>query len=138
MKRNCIMLLICIFISSHFIGCNLFKPKEKDWKPVTPQKKAVVHVVKYDGETLDIISKWYTGDTLNKNILAESNPSISLSELLPGDKIFIPNEILKNRSPDPGLKAQEIEDKNEWTKEKIIEKALTITSDKGPDGDFDD
>ena len=33
---------------------------------------------------------------------------------------------------------QKIEDKNEWTKEKIIEKALTITSDKGPDGDFDD
>ncbi len=48
------------------------------------------------------------------------------------------DEILKNRSPDPGLKAQKIEDKHEWTKEKIVEKALTITSDKGPDGDFDD
>ena len=48
------------------------------------------------------------------------------------------DEILKNRSHDPGLNAQKIEDKNEWTKEKIIEKALTITSDKGPDGDFDD
>ena len=48
------------------------------------------------------------------------------------------DEILKTRSHDPGLKAQTIEDKNEWTKEKIIEKALTITSDKGPDGDFDD
>jgi fructose/tagatose bisphosphate aldolase len=48
------------------------------------------------------------------------------------------DEILKNRSPDPGLKAQKIEDKNEWTKEKIVEKALTITSDKGPDGNFDD
>ncbi len=101
MKRSCIMLLICVFISPHFIGCNLFKPKTKNWKPVTPQKKAVVHVVKYDGETLDIISKWYTGDTLNKNKLAESNPSISLSELLPGDKIFIPNEILKTREAMP-------------------------------------
>ncbi len=48
------------------------------------------------------------------------------------------DEILKTRSHDPGLKAQKIEDKNEWTKEKIVEKALTITSDKGPDGDFDD
>ena len=26
----------------------------------------------------------------------------------------------------------------EWTEEKIVEKALKITSDKGPDGDFDD
>ena len=47
-------------------------------------------------------------------------------------------QILKTRSHDPGEKAQNIEDKNEWTKEKIIEKALSITSDKGPDGDFDD
>jgi len=48
------------------------------------------------------------------------------------------DEILKNKSHDPGEKAQKIEDKNEWTKEKIIEKASKITSDKGPDGDFDD
>jgi fructose-bisphosphate aldolase, class II len=48
------------------------------------------------------------------------------------------NEILKTRSHDPGKNAQNIENQNEWTKEKIIEKALKITSDKGPDGDFDD
>ena len=51
---------------------------------------------------------------------------------------IIIEEILKNRSHDPGKKAKNIEDKNEWTKEKIIEKASKITSDKGPDGDFDD
>ena len=48
------------------------------------------------------------------------------------------DEILKNRSHDPGFKAEKIESKSEWTKEKIIEKALNITSDKGPAGDFDD
>ena len=26
----------------------------------------------------------------------------------------------------------------EWTPEKIVERAATITSDKGPEGDFDD
>jgi len=48
------------------------------------------------------------------------------------------DEILKNKSHDPGFKAEKIESEKEWTKEKIIEKALEIDSDKGPDGDFDD
>ncbi|WP_299976590.1 class II fructose-bisphosphate aldolase [Desulfobacula sp.] len=48
------------------------------------------------------------------------------------------DEILKNKSHDPGFKAEKIESKDEWTKEKIIEKASNITADKGPAGDFDD
>ena len=47
-------------------------------------------------------------------------------------------EILKKKSHDPGPNARKIESKDEWTKEKIIEKASLIESDKGPDGDFDD
>ncbi|MDY0131509.1 MAG: class II fructose-bisphosphate aldolase [Desulforegulaceae bacterium] len=48
------------------------------------------------------------------------------------------NEILEKGGHDPGPKASRIEDPNEWTKEKIIEKAKLITSDKGPEGNFDD
>jgi fructose-bisphosphate aldolase, class II len=47
-------------------------------------------------------------------------------------------EILKNQSHDPGFNAEKIESKNDWTKEKIIDSASKITSDKGPEGDFDD
>ncbi len=47
-------------------------------------------------------------------------------------------DILKNRSHDPGPKAGKIEKKSDWTEEKIFEKASKIVSDKGPDGDFDD
>ncbi len=39
---------------------------------------------------------------------------------------------------DPGPKAERIEDPGEWTSEKIVERAKTIESDKGPEGDFDD
>lgn len=46
--------------------------------------------------------------------------------------------ILKAGSYDPGPKAEKIEDPNEWTTEKIIERGKTIDSDKGPEGDFDD
>ncbi len=46
--------------------------------------------------------------------------------------------ILKAGSYDPGPKAERIEDPEEWTTEKIIERAKTIESEKGPEGDFDD
>ncbi len=47
-------------------------------------------------------------------------------------------EILKTGSHDPGPKAKVIENPDNWTREKIIEKAAMITSDKGPEGDFDE
>ncbi len=46
--------------------------------------------------------------------------------------------ILKNKSYDPGFNAKNIESENDWTKENIIDRASKITSDKGPEGDFDD
>lgn len=47
-------------------------------------------------------------------------------------------EILKAGSYDIGPKASKIEDAAEWTEEKIIERAKTLTGDKGPEGDFSD
>ncbi len=46
--------------------------------------------------------------------------------------------ILKAGSFDPGAKVGRIEDPAEWTPEKIVERAASIDSDKGPEGDFDD
>ena len=37
-----------------------------------------------------------------------------------------------------GPKAQRIDDPEEWTTEKIKERAAGLDSDKGPEGDFDD
>ncbi len=47
-------------------------------------------------------------------------------------------DILSCGSYDPGPKAQRIEDPADWTPARIAEKASTITSDKGPAGDYDD
>ncbi len=47
-------------------------------------------------------------------------------------------EIVKAGSYDPGPKAGKIEDPQEWTPEKITERAGAIVSDKGLEGDFDD
>jgi hypothetical protein len=47
-------------------------------------------------------------------------------------------EIISKGSCDPGPKAAQVEDPTEWTEEKLIEKAKSIDSDKGEEGDFDD
>ncbi len=47
-------------------------------------------------------------------------------------------EILRAGTYDAGPKAERIDDPDEWTPEKLVERAGSITSDKGPDGDFDD
>ncbi len=46
--------------------------------------------------------------------------------------------ILETGSYDPGPKGGKIEDVMQWTRDKIVERAASITSDKGPEGDFDD
>ena len=46
--------------------------------------------------------------------------------------------ILANGSHDPGPKAERIESPDEWTPEKIVARAATFATDKGPAGDFDD
>jgi len=46
--------------------------------------------------------------------------------------------LLKAGSEDLGPKAKMIEDPPSWTREKIIERAKTISTDKGPAGNFED
>ena len=48
------------------------------------------------------------------------------------------DEILNKKSHDPGSKEQKIESEKNWTRKKIIENALKISSDKGPGGNFED
>ena len=51
---------------------------------------------------------------------------------------LVKKDILETQSHTPGFKAETIEQKEDWTRENIIKKAAKITSDKGPEGDFDD
>ncbi len=47
-------------------------------------------------------------------------------------------KIIQGGTFNPGPKAEQIESPEEWTKEKIMERAASISSDKGGGGDFDD
>jgi hypothetical protein len=85
-----------VFINS---GCNLLGMMKEKWTPTAPQKTQFVHTVKYPGETLSIIAKWYTGDVNNWEILANANPHIDYNKMVPGNNIFIPENLLKNKIP---------------------------------------
>ncbi|HBN26306.1 MAG TPA: hypothetical protein DD405_02425 [Desulfobacteraceae bacterium] len=73
--KNKINILISVMVISFLVifqnGCGIFKKKEKEWKPVTYKNAHFIHSVKWPGETIKIIAKWYTGDITNWKSIAE-------------------------------------------------------------------
>jgi hypothetical protein len=59
------------------------------------------HIVKYDGEKIEDIAGWYTGNTKNWEKLAQANPNLNAKRLMTGNEIYIPQYILKTRKPFP-------------------------------------
>lgn len=73
-------------------------------------------------EAVANFSKWLITDVFN----AQDTANLVMEDILTANK------------PDPGPKAERIEDPADWTQERIIERAKTLSADKGPAGDFDD
>lgn len=65
------------------------------------QTHQFIHTVKWPGETLSYISKWYTGKYANWQRLAKVNPNINPNVIRKGHKIAIPERLLKKRTPLP-------------------------------------
>jgi hypothetical protein len=71
-------------------------------QPEPPQEPPyLVHTVKWPGETLALIAKWYTGNTENWRAIAKANPKLDPRRIRLGSHIQIPSELLKNREPMP-------------------------------------
>lgn len=71
-------------------------------KPEPEPKKALYfHTVKWSGETVSIISAWYTGDQQNWKALTQANPQLNPLQICEGNKILIPDHLLKTREPLP-------------------------------------
>lgn len=70
-----------------------------------PEEKYFTHTVKWSGETVSIIAAWYTGDIENWKILGEvmlkHNPNADIKRIFVGNKILIPESMLKTRDPMP-------------------------------------
>jgi hypothetical protein len=58
------------------------------------------------------ISEWYTGNQNNWKIIEAANPGLDPNQILIGDEIIIPEELVKRREPMPRKKfpsSQDIE-----------------------------
>ncbi len=49
-----------------------------------------VHVVRYEGETLSLISNWYIGNYKDWKLLAQHNPELNPNSIHVGDRVWIP------------------------------------------------
>ena len=54
-----------------------------------------VHQVRWRGETLSLIAKWYTGHYGNWRALAKANPDLNPNHIVLGNRIHIPPEMMK-------------------------------------------
>jgi hypothetical protein len=93
-----LILLICVLM---ILGCVETGKRRAVWQPVKPERSFFVHTVQWPEERLDVIAKWYTGDSDNQQALADANPNIDPVTLSLGDKIFISEGLLKTREPMP-------------------------------------
>lgn len=59
------------------------------------------HVVRWSGETLVTMARWYTGQDGNWRSIAKVNPGLDPTRINIGDKIRIPSELLKTHRPLP-------------------------------------
>jgi hypothetical protein len=60
-----------------------------------------MHAVQWPGETVSIIAGWYTGDIENWKALVNANPDINPNLIVKGNKIRIPENLLKKKDPMP-------------------------------------
>jgi len=59
------------------------------------------HTVKQNGETMEVIANWYTGNATNWKAIAKANPKLNPNHLVAGNEIYIPSKMLKTRQPIP-------------------------------------
>jgi hypothetical protein len=66
-----------------------------------PRETHVAHTVKWSGETLSIISLWYTGNQGNWKAIAQTNVNLDPNRIYVGNEILIPVGLLKTQNSLP-------------------------------------
>lgn len=100
-RRATPLIAILIALAFAHVGCSLSSGQHNDWKPAKPKRPHFEHIVRWPGETLQIIAAWYTGDSKNWSFLADANPQIDSRNVLAGSIIYVPEILLKKRKPLP-------------------------------------
>jgi hypothetical protein len=74
-------------------------PVEQAAPPPPKEPTYFIRTVTWPNESLSIIAAWYTGQIDNWKGLVEANPELVPSQLRIGDKVRIPEELVKTREP---------------------------------------
>ena len=75
-------------------------PEERKARSRQPARH-LVHRVRWSGESLSIIAKWYTGEFNNWKALADFNPKLKPDSIWVGQEILVPEGLLKTREAMP-------------------------------------
>jgi hypothetical protein len=75
-------------------------PQAPGVKGAPPKQPAYfIYTVTWPNESLSIIAAWYTGAIDNWKVLAQVNPELDPNRINIGDKIRIPEELMKTHKP---------------------------------------
>ena len=89
--------IFAALVSIAMIGCSQNRNGMSDQDAVP----YLEHVVKYPGETLGEISKWYTGTAANWRAILAFNPAMKATRIRLGDIVRIPRSLVIRDSPLP-------------------------------------
>lgn len=111
--RTLVIYLFLTFSLSWSSGCTVIAPDMSTDKTspadqsvqispsVTHVEKYFTHTIKWVGENLIRISRWYTGSGKNWLQINEANPSIDPKRIKIGDTVLIPEKLLVTNEPMP-------------------------------------
>jgi hypothetical protein len=103
MRQSTCMVLVLLVAALGMTACagSATVQKTEEAAPTVQEPSTYEHTVRWPGEKLSIIAKWYTGDSKNWMALARENPSLSPNKLKIGTIIQIPRNIMTNTEPMP-------------------------------------
>ena len=91
-----------ILLSLFVAACTKSTPPPEPMEDLPPPAPEVVeHTVQYPGETLGLISRWYTGKSSNWEAILSMNPGMDPRRINLGNVILIPAELVVKDSPLP-------------------------------------
>lgn len=87
--------MLCLFmIGVSLVSCMDSGAAKKTPPPEPPRPQYLDHIVQYQGETLGLISSWYTGRMDNWKRIQEANPGLRPQAIRLGQMIRIPQELV--------------------------------------------
>ncbi|MCB0360922.1 MAG: LysM peptidoglycan-binding domain-containing protein, partial [Bdellovibrionales bacterium] len=93
--RRALMWMAVAGVAGGFIGCAQQQAARPQQAPrYEPSPEEFSHTVRYYGETLGIIARWYTGKTTNWQLILDANPGLRPERIAIGQQILIPRDLL--------------------------------------------